>query len=412
MHRNTKMTGLLTVVAVVCAGAQVSADWPGYRGANAAGVLATEQPPRMTAPAGMKEAWRVTPGESFSQIAVAGEKALMFVMRGEGEAVVCLDAATGKELWATPIDAKTNMDGNGRGPRATPAVYKGRAYVYSTAMKLVCLDLAKGEEVWTRDIKGEYGGRGIGWGPATSAVMVDNRVVVVGGGPGKGILAFDAETGKEAWAVTDEVHTHATPVVATIGGRKQVICYMASGLVSVEPAAGEVLWRFPMRYNTSTAASAVVGGKNGDVVYASAGYGVGAGACRVALKDGRWVVKELWRNKVQNHWASGVHKGGYIYCLDGFKNAGCPLICLDIETGATVWSRPGFGSQGGLIRVGDTLVVQTPSGELVMAEAAPAAYNELGRLPAFQGKKCWVAPSFAGGRIFTRSTTESACFAP
>ncbi|MDA1085484.1 MAG: PQQ-like beta-propeller repeat protein [Verrucomicrobia bacterium] len=391
---------------------RVSADWPGYRGRDAAGVSETKTSPRQLTADSVKEAWRVTSDASFSEIAVAGDKALVFVMRGTGESVVCLDVATGNELWATSIDDKTNTDGNGKGPRATPAIANGKVYVYGSFMKLVCLDLAKGGEIWRHDIQAEYAGRSIGWGPAASAVLVDDLVVVVGGGPGKGILAFDAETGKEAWAVTDEVHTHATPTVATIGGQKQVICFMASGLVSVEPKAGAVLWRFSFRYNTSTAASPIVGGKNGDIVYCSAGYGVGAGACRISAADGKWIAEKLWLNGIQNHWASGVHSDGYIYCLDGFKNNQCPLICLDIETGATQWSQPGFGSQGGLIRVGDTLVVQTVSGELVLAEASPTAYKELGRLPMFQNKQCWIAPSYADGKVFTRSTTESVCLVP
>ena len=187
---------------------------------------------------------------------------------------------------------------------------------------------------------------------------------------------------------------------------------MVSGLVSVEPVSGTVLWKFPFKYNVSTAASPIVGGKKGDVVYCSAGYGSGAGACRVSNKGGKWVAEKLWINGIQNHWASGVGDGGYVYCLDGFKNTKCPLICLDIETGRTLWSQPGFGSQGGMIRVGNTLMVQTPAGELVLAEASPVAYKELGRLSLFQKKKCWIAPSFSGGRIFTRSTTESACLVP
>ena len=401
---------VITVALSLVSG--VSADWPGYRGENAAGISETATPPRELSADSVKEAWRVTPGESFSEFAVAGDKALVFVMRGQGESLVCLDVGTGAERWVAAIDDSTNTDGNGKGPRATPAVSKGKVYVYSSAMKLVCLDLATGAEVWQHDIKAEYAGRSIGWGPAVSPVIVDNLVVVVGGGAGKGILAFDAETGEQAWGVTDEVHTHATPTVATIDGQKQVICFMVSGLVSVEPKAGEVLWRFPSRYNTSTAASPVVGGKKGDVVYCSVGYGVGAGACRVSQTDGKWTAVDLWRNGIQNHWASGVHRDGYIYCLDGFKNDKCPLICLDIETGATVWSQPGFGSQGGLIRVGDALVIQTPSGELVLVDASPAAYKELGRMPVFQNKKCWVAPSFSGGKIFTRSTTEGACLIP
>jgi len=410
MKEKTTVAVVLTVV--LFAVLRVSADWPGYRGQDAAGISETQTPPRTLATNSVKEAWRVNTGDSFSEFAVAGGKVLVFAMRGQGEAVVCLDAGKGNELWAAPIEEKTSTDGNGKGPRATPAIGDGKVYIYSSFMKLVCLDLATGQEVWKRDIKAEYAGRGIGWGPAASAVLVDKWVVVVGGGPGKGILAFDAKTGKEAWGATDDEHTHATPTVATIGGQKQVICFMTSGLVSVEPAAGAVLWRFPVKYNTSTAASPVVGGTNGDIVYCSAGYGVGAAACRVSKADGKWAAKELWRNGIQNHWATGVHKDGYLYCLDGFKNDKCPLICLDIETGATKWSQPGFGSQGGLIRAGDTLVVQTPSGALVLAEASPAAYKELGRLPVFQNKQCWIAPSFSDGKIFTRSTTEGACLVP
>jgi outer membrane protein assembly factor BamB len=389
-----------------------SADWPGYRGEDGAGIAKTSKPPRTLDAETAKVAWRATPGESFSEFSVAGGKALVFVMRDGGEFVVCMDAKDGKELWATAIDGRSNMDGNGKGPRATPAIAGGKVYAYGSFMKLACLELATGREVWKRDIKSEYAGRDIGWGPAASALIVDNLVVVVGGGPGKGVLAFDRETGKEVWGATDDAHTHASPTVATIRGQKQIICFMQSGLVSVEPKEGKVLWRLPVRYNTSTAASAIVGGKNGDIVFCSAGYGVGATACIIAAEGDGWTAKQIWSNGVQNHWASGVHRDGYIYCLDGFKNSKCPLICLDIETGATVWSRPDFGSQGGLILVGDTLVVQTPSGELVLAEASPAAYNELGRMQVFQDRKCWVAPSFSDGMIFTRSTTESACVVP
>lgn len=402
------ITGACMVVGLF-AGLDAMADWPGYRGPDAAGVVETQAAPQTLATNSVKEAWRITSGSSFSEFAVAGGKALVFAMSGQGESVYCFDADRGTELWVAPIEEKTNLDGNGKGPRATPAVADGKVYVYSSFMKLVCLDLGTGRELWKRDIKTEFAGRSIGWGPAVSALCVDGLVLVVGGGPGKGILAFDARTGKDAWAATDESHTHATPVVATIGGKKQVICYMQSGLVAVDPADGAVLWRFPVKYSTSTAASPVVGGKNGDIVYCSAGYGVGAAACRVSQVEGKWTAVQLWRNGVQNHWASGVHKDGYIYCLDGFKNDKCPLVCLDIETGAILWSAPGYGSQGGLIRVGDKLVVQTPAGDLVLVDAVPGGYKECGRLPLFKNLKCWIAPSFADGKIFTRSMTEGVC---
>jgi len=407
MHR--KRAAGVCLLALLGGASGLAAAWPGYRGENGAGIGEQPGPSTPWSTSALTESWRTTPGESFSEFAISGDKALVFVMKGTAEAVVCADVATGQERWTAPIEERSNMDGNGAGPRATPAIAGGKAYVFSSFMKLVCLDVASGREVWRRDVKKDYAGRDIGWGPAASALVVDKRVVVVGGGPGKGILAFDGETGELAWGVTDEVHTHATPVVTTIAGQKQIVCFMVSGLVAVEPTKGDVLWRFPMKFSTSTAASPVVGGKAGDIVYCSAGYGVGAAACRVSKADGKWTATGLWRNNIQNHWASGVYRDGYIYCLDGFKNDKCPLICLNIETGATVWSQPGFGSQGGLIRVGGTLVVQAPSGDLIFVDASPDAYKELGRLPVLKGKKCWVAPSFAGGRVFTRSTTEGVC---
>src|SRR6185295_6385878 len=98
---------------------------------------------------------------------------------------------------------------------------------------------------------------------------------------------------------------------ATIHGVRQVIFITQSGLVAVKPLTGEVLWRQPVRYSTSTAASPVVGG---NIVYCSSGYGVGAGAYKI-FKDGEtFSSKELWRvngNKLANHWSTPVYKDGY-----------------------------------------------------------------------------------------------------
>jgi len=388
-----------------------AADWPGFRGDNCDGQAEASTSLKSLATA--KELWRIPLGESFSQISIAGDKAVVFVMKGKGEAAVCLDPKSGKEQWSTPIDSTTNTDTHGQGPRATPAISAGMVFVYSSSMKLVALDLSTGKTLWHQDILKDYGGRKIGWGPAASPLVVDDRVIVIGGGAGKGIMAFDKKTGKAAWSATDDVHTHATPTVAVIEGQKQVIAFMVSGLVSVDAKSGDVLWRYPFSYKVSTAASPIVGGIKGNIVFCSAGYQVGAGACRVSKQGASWTAKELWKNSIQNHWASGIHKDGYIYCLDGFKNGKCPLVCLDIETGDIKWKKDNFGSQGGLIRVGDGILINTPNGDLVLVEASPAGYSERGRLSAFAGGKhrIWNAPSFADGRVFVRDTlSEAVCF--
>ena len=380
-----------------------AADWPNYRGPGTDATVPTASVPDHLL---LTPVWKVATGNSFGQVAVVADKAVVFTERGPDEFAVALDALTGKELWATRIDNSIKDNSGGDGPRSTPSINDGHVYLYSTHMKLACLDLASGKQLWKHDIVGEFGGHVPGWGSAASPVVVDDLVLVVGGGSGKGILAFNKNIGALVWAKTSETLTHATPTVATILGTRQVICFMQSGLVAVEPATGRVLWTFAHPYKTSTAASPVVGGKNGDVVYCSAGYGVGAAACRITKTDDAWAATKLWRTEGANlsHWSTPVYHDGCIYGLFGHNDGNGPLACLDIETGAVKWSQKGFGTQGGLIALDGKLLIQTPAGDLVLVAASPEGFKELGRQNIFKGKN-WTAPSFAGGHIYVHNTS-------
>jgi len=66
-----------------------------------------------------------------------------------------------------------------------------------------------------------------------------------GGGPGQSLLAFHKKTGQVVWKDHDEIITHATPVVATILGERQVIFFLKSGLLAVSAKDGKALWRSP-----------------------------------------------------------------------------------------------------------------------------------------------------------------------
>ena len=73
----------------------------------------------------------------------------------------------------------------------------------------------------------------------------------------------------------------------------------------------------------------------------------------------------------------------------------------------------GFG-RGGTILVDGRLLVLTEQGDLVLVEANPVAYNEIGRLHAFpnynaDNNKCWNVPAVCDGRIYARSTAQALC---
>lgn len=411
----------LALASALAAGSLEAADWPNYRGPNHNGVSSE----RLGAwpKAGPKQLWKIPMNAGFSSIAVAGNLATTLVLRDvdgvKREVCLGLDANTGKELWATTL-AVAKYDGGGDdgkpenkggdGPRSTPAIDAGNVYVLDAKLMLSCLDAKTGKQKWARDIAADHKAMSLRWQNAASPLVVGDLIFVAAGGKGESLLGISKADGKTVWKGEDDAITHATPTHGTIHGQPQVIFYTQKGLVSVEPKSGKVLWRHPYQFSVSTAASPIIAG---DIVYCSAGYGVGAGAARITKSGDTWKAEEIWRtrgNSLANHWSTPVLKDGKLYGMFQFKEYGTGAVkCVDVATGETLWSAPDFGP-GNVTLVGDKLLLLTDYGDLVLADAKPDKYNELARFKAVEGK-CWTTPTLANGRIYVRSTKEGACYA-
>jgi outer membrane protein assembly factor BamB len=395
-----------------------AADWPLYRGTGQMGI-STEKVDIQWGGDGPKTLWRTPTNTGFSSFAVAGGKVFTQVVRDingkSREICLALDAATGKELWIADIAKGEGYSGGdtaggGDGPRSTPTISDGKVYLLTPDLVVHCLDAADGKQIWRRDLIREHHGRNIGWNSAASVAVDGNLVFVGGGGKGESMLGLDKNTGNVVWKTGDEQITHSTPVVATILRQRQVIYFMQSGLVSVDAKTGKQLWKYPFRYNVSTAISPVV---SGDIVYLSAGYDVGSSACRIAKEGGRFTATKIWLTKgnepVVNHWSTPVCKDGYLYGMFGFKKfKNGPMKCVDLATGQVMWQHPGFG-QGNVILVADRLVALAEDGNLVIIDATPDSYKEIARTRAFSDK-CWTTPAFSDGKIYVRSISEGACY--
>jgi outer membrane protein assembly factor BamB len=404
------------VVCLICN----AGDWPAYRGPNGNGI-ALEKPNLNWPSNGPKVLWKVPIKNGFSSFTIAEGKAFTQMNRdidgANREVCVALDSATGKELWATPVgvgvydgggDAGAADNKGGDGPRSTPTVSDGKVYVFNQLLVLHCLDEQTGKALWTKDLIKEHAGHNISWKNAASPVVDNNLLFIAGGGPGESLLALNKDSGSVVWKGQDETITHATPVVATILGVRQVIFFAKSGLVSVATKDGTLLWRFPFRFSTSTAASPVV---EGNIVYCSAAYGIGGGACKISKEGNQFSANELYKvsdNKLANHWSTPVVKDGYLYGIYSHKQYGtAPLKCVELATGEIKWSQPGFG-QGNVILVGDKIVALTDDGQLVTVKATPSGYEETARAKVLNGK-CWTTPALSNGRLYVRSTKEGAC---
>ncbi len=422
MTKKTFVCSSTLVATLSVAAVAHAADRPQYRGPNHDGSTSEKIASKWPA-GGPKVVWKAATPTGFSSFTVAGGKAFTQITRdADGaprEVAVALDANTGKEVWAFPVggNAYGHNGGNagakgndgGDGPRSTPTVVGGKVYVLSSDLALFCLDANTGKQVWTHDLIKEFAGRNITWKNATSPVVDGSLVYVAGGGAGQSLLAFNKDTGALAWKSQDEKMTHSTPVVATILGAKQVIFFTQSGLVSVGATDGKLLWKAPYRFNVSTAIPPVVAG---DMVYCSAGYGVGGGAFKISKAGAAFKADQLWQTpgdkEVANHWSTPVYKDGHLYGMFQFKEYGSgPLKCVELATGKVKWSQPGFGP-GNVILLGDQILALSDAGDIVVAEATTAGYKELSRAKAVGGK-CWSTPVVSNGRVYVRSTKEAAC---
>lgn len=172
-------------------------DWPGLRGQNQDGV-SSERIQVQLPPDGPKLLWRVPTTGGFSSFAIAEGKAFTLVTRTNdgrpSEICLALDAASGKELWATPVgaakypgggDSGTPENRGGDGPRTTPTVAGGRVFTYSSDLKLTCLDARDGKIQWRKDVATEFDGQNISWQNAMSPAVAGDALLLAGGGKGK-----------------------------------------------------------------------------------------------------------------------------------------------------------------------------------------------------------------------------------
>lgn len=388
------------------------ADWPQFLGPTRDGVYAGADVADGFPPGGPNAVWKVDVGEGWAAPMVAGGRVLAYHRVADEAVLDCLDAGTGKPLWRAkhPTDY---VDGFGfdAGPRATPAVAGGRAFTLGAEGTLAGWELATGRRLWAVDVVRAYGARKGFFGLAPSPLVEgDNVIVTVGGRDGKTVVAFDAGTGREAWAAGggDAEAGYASPTAATIGGRRAVLAVTRAHLDVLDAAAGARVARLPFRSRQDASVNAatplVVGGE----VFVSASYGVGAKLLRFdAARPGEPAV--VWANdeSMSNHYATCVVRDRMLYGFHGRQEQGPALRCVAWDTGEVRWSRDEFGA-GTVTLAGDKLLILTEKGELVLAAASPDGYRELGRARVL-GFDTRAYPAVAGGRLYARGKDKLVC---
>lgn len=362
--------------------------------------------------------WRRKTGFGWSGFAVSDGKAVTQEQVDETERVVCLDLATGAELWhhdnkgvrllnLRGENAGVRMGGDG--PRSTPAIHEGRIIAAGATGIVDCLSLEDGSLLWSRNIIQEFGGKTHEWGIANSPlILAELGIVVVAGtdsvvgDTGVSFAALDLETGQDEWTWRGEGASYATPRLARLGGEEHLVIIGRARVVGLDPETGIERWSHPWPGLYPKVGQPQVVGE--DRLLVSASYGAGTRLLRISRSGGSWSAEEVWNsNRLKTKFSTAVLVNGFAVGLDEGR-----LAAIGLEDGRIAWKGPKFGFGQNLL-FGDHLLVQTEPGGVVVGRVGPEGFEETGSLAALDAMS-WSAPTVAGRILLVRSENEAACY--
>jgi len=390
-------------------------DWPQWLGPRRDGTSTEVIKPWKGEP---KVVWRVPVGEGHSSPVVAGGLVFLHtkVNGQDAEQLLAYDAATGKVRGGgQPVPHVPFSSPFGAGPRATPvAVGLAAQDVFAfgvTGLLTVTGPHADGRaasRVLSDSLK-QFGASNLTFGVSSSPLIEGDNIIVLVGGKGAGVVAFDWKSGKVAWQSQDDPASYASPIATGEGARRQIICLTGLGLIGLNPKDGALYWRYPFRdlLAESSTTPVVVG----DLLIGSS-VTLGSVALRLGEKDGKPAVTEVWKNRQLNcYFSTPVPVGDHLYMLNGVigLKPAVTLRCVETATGKALWSKENVGRyHAALLRTGDKkLLMLDDTGHLTLIDPDPKGYRELAR-----SKVCgatWAHPALADGRLYLRDQRELIC---
>ena len=459
MTRRVAPAALLVALPLFLIPASADAgDWAYWRGPEMSGV---------SRESGLPETWSLGPdggaegGENVLWTSDVGGRAAPAVLNGRvylntrtaadvrdpeevvnaRQMTICWDAVTGEELWRDEFNvAQTDIPSNRVG-FASPVgdAETGNVYVHTVDGLMICYS-ADGDRLWEHAMYPEFGHIS-GYGGRTATPIVDEERVVVSflaggagstkpGPPAQYFYAFDKRTGDVLWATApggrpyDTLYTN--PVIAVIGGVRQLICGNADGgIYGIQARTGEPIWGFRMAKRGLNASAVVADG----LVYITHGEdnidttvgGLGRVQCIDPMLGGDTLATgdltdnpaaSVWRvNGVKAGYSSPVAHEGILYVVADTGK----LYAFDAKTGDELWTQIlGTVGKGSPVWADGKLYVMENAGRvwtLGVSREGVEVLNEV-VLQARVGQgldELFASPAISDGKIYLVTRDRTIC---
>ena len=412
-------TSRLSLIAVFFLSVSVdsfSADWPHQRGPQQNGVMSPGSIDSLHLKDEPEILWKEAVADGYAAPIIVKDIVIYGDLQRGKETYTAIKLGDAKPLWKDVLDSP-HRDGFGTGPRCAPVSDGEIVLLQSCKGELHCLDLLSGDLQWSKNYTKDFGSLYIGekgnalgasrHGYTASPFIDGDHVIALAGGKGAGIVCLNKNNGKVIWKSQDDQAAFSPPIVTTLAGIKQVVCFTVKGLVGVDRTDGKLLWRVPL--STSYGRHVVAPTIYNDMVIVGS-HEVGLIAVKVAAKGKELIAEESWKlgKEMAPNFASPICMGDNLYLL-----AKKQVLCIDAKTGKLAWSKDGnVKTSAGqafaaFIGLKDQVMMLNDMGELILFEADPGSYKETGRVQVC-GKN-WCHPAYSNGKLLIRDSRKLIC---
>lgn len=394
--------------------AEETGYWPDWRGPNADGHSdATGLP--LTWSEEENIVWKVPIHDhGYSTPVVWGNQIWLTTATEDGKKMyaVCVDLNTGDSIHDVEVFTPEEPQPiNANNSYATPSavVEEGRVYVDYGTHGTACLDTQTGDVLWRQnDFHCDHM-----QGPVASPFLYKDLLFVhFEGGEIQYFVALDKHTGELVYRVDRprELYEHLdplylckayqTPVIVEVDGQPQLLSNAAVLITAHEPLTGKEIWR--VRYRDDSPVSRIVSGHG--LHFVNTGGSPGAAHLMAIREGGKGDVTDthvVWElTEDMPLLSSPVLVDDLLYTV---SDKGM-LMCLEAETGETVWKKRFRGDFGpSLLYADGRIYLQSMRNKMYVFKPG-REYNELA-VNELDGR-FGASPVVAGTSLLLRSKTH------
>jgi outer membrane protein assembly factor BamB len=351
------------------------------------------------AESGPKTLWKRALGEGYSAIVAADETLYTMYREGEEEVIAALSAETGETRWAhryaAPLPADATLD-FGKGPNATPLIAGDKLVAIGFMGAVHCLNRADGSVAWKVDIVKDLGGTFCKFGYSSSPLLYKDAVILPTGGSGHSVVAVNLSDGKLKWSSADFENSYSSPVLFTVGGRKQIAIVMTKEVIGLDAETGQLAWAHAFTNQWDTHCGTPVDCGEGILLAPSFGESL---ALQVTPDGDGFKVERLWSSKkIGAGQTNVVRMGEHLFGAAGSGRASF-YSAVRLKDGEDAWRERVPPAQ--TLLVGGNLLLLDEAGALRLAGASPEKFEQVSQAQVLEAK-AWTVPTLVGSRLYLR----------